>query len=158
ALRASEDRWRRFFESSSAGIALNAPGGRYITAELALQKNLCFKEEEMQSLKVFKENHQEDLPPTEGGLAGKAGGEGSVHRFEKRFIRKDGGVIWADVSTVFVPTTGNTPGFFANVVVDITERKRAEASLAQLNRTLKTLYQCNKALVHATEEYELLQS
>jgi len=38
------------------------------------------------------------------------------------------------------------------------ERERAEASLAQLNRTLKTLYQCNKALVHATEECELLQS
>src|SRR5262249_52466996 len=34
----------------------------------------------------------------------------------------------------------------------------AEAKLARLNRTLKTLYQCNKALVHATEEYELLQS
>jgi PAS domain S-box-containing protein len=38
------------------------------------------------------------------------------------------------------------------------ERKRAEEKLARLNRTLKTLYQCNQALVRATEEYELLQS
>jgi PAS domain S-box-containing protein len=38
------------------------------------------------------------------------------------------------------------------------EQKQAEANLARLNQTLKTLYQCNKALVHATEEYELLQS
>jgi PAS domain S-box-containing protein len=38
------------------------------------------------------------------------------------------------------------------------ERKRAEEKLARLNRTLQTLYQCNQALVHATEEYELLQS
>jgi PAS domain S-box-containing protein len=39
-----------------------------------------------------------------------------------------------------------------------TERKRAEVNLARLNRTLQTLYQCNQALVRATEEYELLQS
>ncbi len=38
------------------------------------------------------------------------------------------------------------------------ERKRAEEKLAQLNRTLQTLYQCNQALVRATEEYELLRS
>jgi PAS domain S-box-containing protein len=38
------------------------------------------------------------------------------------------------------------------------ERKRAEEKLAKLNQTLQTLYQCNQALVHATEEYELLRS
>jgi PAS domain S-box-containing protein len=38
------------------------------------------------------------------------------------------------------------------------ERKRAEQTLAQLNRTLQTLYRCNQALVRATEEYDLLQS
>jgi PAS domain S-box-containing protein len=38
------------------------------------------------------------------------------------------------------------------------ERKRAEEKLARLNRTLQTLYQCNQALVRATEEYELLRS
>jgi len=38
------------------------------------------------------------------------------------------------------------------------ERKRSEEKLARLNRTLQTLYQCNQALVHATEEYELLRS
>ena len=38
------------------------------------------------------------------------------------------------------------------------ERKRAEEKLARLNRTLRTLYECNQALVRATEEYELLRS
>ena len=38
------------------------------------------------------------------------------------------------------------------------ERKRAEEKLARLNRTVQTLYQCNQALVRATEEYELLRS
>jgi PAS domain S-box-containing protein len=137
ALRASEERWRRFFESSSAGIALNAPDGRYITANLALQKILGYTDEELQGLNVLNVTHEGDRSATEGRLAGCPEGQQSVHRSEKRFIRKDGVVIWADVSTVFVPTTGNTPGFFANVVVDITERKRAEANLAQLNASLE---------------------
>jgi PAS domain S-box-containing protein len=38
------------------------------------------------------------------------------------------------------------------------ERKRAEEKLARLNRTLRTLYECDQALVRATAEYELLRS
>ena len=43
-------------------------------------------------------------------------------------------------------------------LLDITERKQTEDNLARLNRTLQTLYQCNQALVHATDESELLQA
>src|SRR6516164_7810154 len=46
----------------------------------------------------------------------------------------------------------------ADTIAQNIERKRAEEKLARLNRTLQTLYQCNQALVRATEEYELLQS
>src|SRR6201981_71747 len=71
---------------------------------------------------------------------------------------KDGSVIWVEVNAVFVPPSGSSLGFFPTIIIDITERKRAEVNLARLNRTLQTLYQCNQALVRATEEYELLQS
>jgi PAS domain S-box-containing protein len=46
----------------------------------------------------------------------------------------------------------------ADAITQGIERKRAEEKLARLNRTLQTLYQCNQALVRATEEYELLRS
>jgi GAF domain-containing protein len=46
----------------------------------------------------------------------------------------------------------------ADAVTQGIERKRADEQLARLNRTLQTLYQCNQALVRATEEYELLRS
>ena len=73
-------------------------------------------------------------------------------------MRKDGSVIWAEVKAVFVPPSGSKLGFFPTIIIDITERKRAEVNLARLNRTLQTLYQCNQAFVRATEEYELLHS
>ena len=46
----------------------------------------------------------------------------------------------------------------ADTVAEGIERKRAEEKLARLNRTLQTVNECNKALVRATEEYELLRS
>jgi PAS domain S-box-containing protein len=50
------------------------------------------------------------------------------------------------------------PYAVCGIATDITELKRAEEKLAALNRTLQTLYQCNQALVRATEEYELLRA
>ena len=69
ALRASEERWRKLFENSSAGIALVTPDGRYIAANLALQKMLGYTEEELQRLTVLEVSHKEDRAATEAILA-----------------------------------------------------------------------------------------
>jgi PAS domain S-box-containing protein len=134
ALRASEGRWRKLFENSSAGIALVTPDGRYTAANLALQKMLGYTEEELQRLSPLELTHEEDRAGTEAILAEAAEGQQRDYRIEKRYRRKDGNVIWADVSSTLVPATGSTPAFFAAAVVDITERKRAEEMRAAMAR------------------------
>ncbi|MBV8353571.1 MAG: PAS domain S-box protein, partial [Verrucomicrobia bacterium] len=157
ALRASEERWRKLFEDSSVGIALIASDGRFIAANLALQEMLGYTEKELQKLTALDVTHEENRTTTAALIAEAAKGH-LVHRIEKRYVRKDGSVIWVEVNAVFVPPSGSRLGFFPTIIIDITERKRAEVNLARLNRTLQTLYQCNQALVRATEEDELLQS
>jgi PAS domain S-box-containing protein len=56
-------------------------------------------------------------------------GQRRVYRAEKRYLRKDGRIMWADVSLVFVPASGSNSAFFSAVIVDVTERKRAEEAL-----------------------------
>jgi PAS domain S-box-containing protein len=129
ALRASEERWRKLFETSSAGIALVATDGRYIAANLALQKILGYTEDELHRLTVLEVTYEEDRPTTEVILAEAAEGRRRDYRYEKRYRRKDGNVIWAEVSSTLVPAKGDVPAFFATVVVDVTERKRAEEDL-----------------------------
>jgi PAS domain S-box-containing protein len=137
ALRASEERWRKLFENSSAGIALVTPDGRYIAANLALQKMLGYTEEELQSLTSLEVTQEDDRASTEAILAESVEGQRRDYRIEKRYRRKDGNVIWADLSATLVPATGNTPAFFAVVVVDISERKRAEEELHQKEVSLR---------------------
>jgi C4-dicarboxylate-specific signal transduction histidine kinase len=57
----------------------------------------------------------------------------------KRYRRKDGEVLWADVTSFVVPATDSTPAFRGAVVVDITDRKRAEAALQQAQADLARL-------------------
>jgi PAS domain S-box-containing protein len=137
ALRASEQRWRKLFENSSVGIALVTLDGRFIAANLALQKMLGYTEEELQRLTPLEVTHEEDRASTEAILAESVEGQRRDYRIEKRYRRKDGNVIWADLSTTLVPATGNTPAFFAAVVVDITERTRAEEELHQKEVSLR---------------------
>ena len=112
ALRASEERWRNLFENSSAGIALVTPEGRYIAANLALQKMLGYSGEELQRLSALEFTHQEDRAATEAILTESAEGQRRDHRIEKRYRRKDDSVIWADLSSTLVPATGSTAGVF----------------------------------------------
>ena len=134
ALRASEERWRKLFENSSAGIALVTPDGRYMAANLTLQKMLGYTEAELQRLNALELTHEEGRAATEAIRAESVGGQRRDYRIEKRYRRKDNNVIWADVSGTLVPATGSTPAFFAAVIVDITERKRAEEMKATLAR------------------------
>jgi PAS domain S-box-containing protein len=128
-LRASEKRWRKLFENSSAGIALITLDGRCLAANFAFQKMLGYTEQELQRLTTVDLTIEEDRAANEALRAAAVAGQWRDHRVERRFRRKDGSVIWADVSAVSVPAIESESAFFAAVIVDITERKRAEEEL-----------------------------
>jgi PAS domain S-box-containing protein len=129
ALRASEERWSMLAENSSAGIALIALDGRFSATNLALQKMLGYTESELQGRTIADVSYEEDRAGTEARIADACEGKRRVYRLEKRYLRKDGRVLWADVSSVFVPAGGSNSAFFSAIIVDITKRKQAEEQL-----------------------------
>jgi len=58
-------------------------------------------------------------------------GQLQAYNIEKRYRRKDGATIWVNVYNTLVPATATTPAFFPAIVVDITDRIRAERALQQ---------------------------
>src|SRR6266576_953523 len=83
--------------------------------------------------------------------------EAKPYNTQYRIMRSDGSIRFVQSMGEPIRNPEGAVVRFAGALLDITERKQSEDNLAQLNRTLQTLYQCNQALVHATDEYELLQ-
>jgi PAS domain S-box-containing protein len=163
ALRASEERWRKLFENSSAGIALMTLDGRLFAANLAFQKMLGYTEQELHRLTSQDLTTEEDRPADEALRAEALAGQWRDYRVERRFRRKDGSVVWTDVSAVSVPAAESESGFFEAVIVDISERKqaeeelrRSEAFLAQgqrISRTGSWRWQVASGAVYWSEEH-----
>jgi PAS domain S-box-containing protein len=83
---------------------------------------------------------------------------GRPHNTQYRVMRPDGSIRFVQSMGEPIKNPDGAVVRFAGALLDITERKRSEDKLARLNRTLETLYQCNQALVHATDEQELLRA
>jgi PAS domain S-box-containing protein len=136
ALRTSEERWRNLFENAPVGIALTGSDGRYAAANPAFQRITGHSEAELRHLTPADVTHEEDRSGTEARVAAWFSGVHDPQRIEKRYRRKDGAVVWGDVSGFLVPPAlGSTP-VLAAVVVDITHRKRAEDDLRAVQAEL----------------------
>ena len=64
-------------------------------------------------------------------------GEATTYLREKRYFRKDGSVVWANLSVSLLRKTDGTPDYFISVVEDISTRKRAEEKLRQSEERLR---------------------
>ena len=133
--RSSEDRWRNLFESVPVGVALTGSDGRYVAANQAFQKMTGYSEAELRNLSPVDITHEDDRAATEAIIAARAAGDPYPQHIEKRYRRKDGGVVWVDGSAFVAPVVAGAP-LFAAVVVDITDRKRAEEELRRSEASL----------------------
>ena len=129
ALRASEERWRTVFETSSVGIATSDENLRVSTANSAFQRIVGYTENELREMKWLDLTHEDDRSVTEELIGSLLDGQLQAYNIEKRYRRKDGETIWVNVYNTRVPATATTPAFFPAIVVDITDRVRAEHAL-----------------------------
>ena len=130
ALRASEERWRAIFDSAAVGIAAGDLIGGLFNVNPTFQRMLGYTEEELRNLRAFEFTHEDDRAETRRLFAQVVSGQQASYRLEKRYRRKDGAIVWADVSASIVPATENTPAFLAVMAIDISENKEDPSDVA----------------------------
>jgi PAS domain S-box-containing protein len=137
ALRDSEARFRDTFERSTLGQSLTGRDGRLLNVNRALADMLGFSIEELEQVTFGDLTHPDDIAETRKCARSLFAGERTTYRFEKRYIHRDGHVVFADVSSTLLRDDHGAPLCLITSVVDISERKRAEAALAAANSELE---------------------
>ena len=136
ALADSEARFRATFENAAVGVALVATDGSVLRANNSFARMLGYSIEELK-VRTFQDlTHPDDLATNLSVLNKTLVGEAESYSIEKRYVRKDGVVVWASLSVGCVRKTDGGVDYFVAVVQDITDRKRAEARLAERNMQL----------------------
>lgn len=136
SLRESEDRFKYLFDHSPIGKSITAPSGE-------VQVNHAFCEMLGYSMDALRHGnwrdftHPDDIEASQAELASLLSGARDVARFIKRYLHKDGHVVWADVSTSLRRDATGKPLYFMTSVMDITERRAAEEEIRRLNAELE---------------------
>jgi PAS domain S-box-containing protein len=142
ALKEEKELFAALFEQAAVGMCQISPTGQYLRVNQHLCELLGYSREEMLRLNAEDVSHPEEIDPTKEGRARFLRGEMKNLYREKRYIRKDGAVIWCRLSAALVRDASGQPKYFIAVLEDITERKRAEEALRQSE-------EANRALVEA---------
>ncbi|HTH15231.1 MAG TPA: EAL domain-containing protein [Magnetospirillum sp.] len=129
ALRRSEDRFRAVFQNAGVGVVLSESDGRLAQANPAFCAMVGYSEAELVGKHFSEISHPEDAGRNEALRAEMlAGGRDSYH-LTKRYIAKDGRVVWGQLTVTAVREAdcdGTDMRFTVTVVEDVTERKRLE--------------------------------
>jgi two-component system, sensor histidine kinase and response regulator len=129
-LEASERNFRETFEEAPIGMALVGLDERFRQANTTLCQMLGYSEEELLQMTTEDITFADDID--EGRKLAKALIRGTArHTGEKRYVRKNGEVLWVSRTASIIRDKDNTPRHFLIMVEDITERRKAAAALQQ---------------------------
>ncbi|HEX7286441.1 MAG TPA: PAS domain S-box protein [Candidatus Angelobacter sp.] len=161
ALRQSEERFRKIFEEGPIGLALITTDYRIAKINTALSRMMGYSEAELKE-KSFRELTHPDDPHVDAVL-GAPLFEGKVPylKLQKRYIKKDGAILWANVTASAIRDSEGKPLYGVAMIEDITERKRAEAELqlgseifAHMEEAVCLIRVKDGIIVHANPKFE----
>ncbi|HTN54330.1 MAG TPA: PAS domain S-box protein [Anaeromyxobacter sp.] len=131
ALRESEARYRGIFEQAAVAVALvESRTGRFLQANARLCELLGYGREELLARTWQEVTHPDDVGVDRAGVA-RMQASGEPYRREKRYLRKDGTVVWASLNVSPVRLLGEESGMQVAVLVDLSDRKQAEEALSR---------------------------
>jgi PAS domain S-box-containing protein/putative nucleotidyltransferase with HDIG domain len=161
ALRKSEEKFRRIFETSGLGITISDMSGHFITGNPAIEKILGYDLDEFSKLSIPEISHPEDIQENMQMLAEYKSGERDSFILEKRVIRKDGSLVWGKLISTVVRDENGEPLFTIGMLEDITERKQSEEKeklvQLELQKLLHNADQSRKAMLSVIEDQKITE-
>jgi PAS domain S-box-containing protein/putative nucleotidyltransferase with HDIG domain len=128
-LRVSEERFRGYFELGLIGMAITLPDKGIAEANDKLCEILGYSRDELERKDWASMTHPDDLDADVAQFTRVLAGEIDRYSLDKRFLRKDGTIVYTSMSVSCVRRPDRSVEYIMALIQDISERKRAEESL-----------------------------
>jgi PAS domain S-box-containing protein len=127
------------FDQANIGIVQTTIDGHLLAPNPGFCKIIGYAEEEANRLFLRDVTHPDDYEREEELTRQLIAGEIPGYSIEKRYIRKDGTVIWGEMTATLMRDAIGKPSFALAVVEDISERKAAEEAVRESKEHLQLL-------------------
>lgn len=138
-LQKSEARFRSYFESPIVGIAITSPKTGWLEVNDRLCEMLGYTRQELLQKTWTELTYPEDLAPDLTLFNQVLGNEIDSYAIDKRFMRKNGAIIWTSLSVRCVRQADGKVDHIIALLFDITERKTTEETLQQFKIIFDTI-------------------
>jgi PAS domain S-box-containing protein len=126
ALRESEERFRRVFEEGPLGVALVGKDYHFLKVNNAMCRMVGYTEEELMRMSFVDITHPDDLEVNRGLAEQMFRREIPRYWLQKRYVKKDGDIIWVNLTASVIRDAEGLPLYGLAMVEDITDSKRAQ--------------------------------
>lgn len=153
-LQQQEQRWNATYEHAAIGIVEIDAEGRFLRVNESICDITGLTREELLGWRLFVRTHPDDRDVDEELYRRQVKGEIGFYSIEKRFVRRDGRVIWCSIRSSTVRDTAGRFLYGVRVVQDITARKEAEDRqkllMDELNHRVKNTLATVQSLAQQT--------
>lgn len=122
-------RYRVIFEGASVGILRVDPAGHIIEANPAMEQMLGYTAAELDAMSFRHYTHPDDFEHNLALFTELIEGKRDTYQLEKRCFRKDGTLIWIQITAALERSADGSPAFAISMFENITERKIAQETL-----------------------------
>jgi PAS domain S-box-containing protein len=132
----SDARFKAIFTNAAVGIARVALDGHFLEVNERLCEILGYTSDELLTKTFGDITHTDDLTTDLRAMKQMLSGEIETFLTEKRYRRKDGSVVWSNLTVSLARRVDGSPDYFISIVEDISARKQAEAHLRETDERL----------------------
>lgn len=139
-LRISEERFRRVFEESPLGMGIVGLDFCFIKINSKFLQITGFDENELMQMTFTDITHPDDININTRDAQALINGDIQFYNIDKRYIRKDGKIIWVNLTSTVVRDKDGSPLYFISMIEDITERKKADEAIRESENKLLSIF------------------
>jgi PAS domain S-box-containing protein len=139
-LREREERFRATFDVAAVGLAHVDLDGRWIRVNDGLCEILGASREELLGRTFAEVTHPDDIAVDLALTAQLLDGSRDRYTLEKRYVRADGSIVWAELQASVVRDAAGSARYFVAAIRDVTQRREAESTIRRQLAEIETIY------------------